>query len=260
MSDLLGDRMKSYEDRFRYYLPRRSYTLLRLDGKAFHTYTKGLDKPFDVDLINSMDSTAKFLCEKIQGSKIAFVQSDEITILLEDFKSIQNEAYFDGNIQKISSISASMASAFFNNNMKEISEKKNNSLAFFDCRCWSLSDPFEVENTFIWRQKDAIRNSIQLVAQSLYSPKELFKKSQLALIDMIHEKSSKTWDSYPDGLKYGRVVIKRKFTLDTHDHKGNPITAVRSGWFIEEAPKFTEKREFLRSHIDTLPSWKDIES
>lgn len=254
MSDLLGDRMKSYEDRFRYYLPRRAYTLLRLDGKAFHTYTRGFDRPFDVDLINSMDQTAKYLCEKIQGSKIAFVQSDEITILLEDFKTIQTDAYFDGNIQKISSISASMASAYFNKNMNEISENKANSLAFFDCRCWALADPYEVENTFIWRQKDAIRNSIQLVAQSLFSSKELFKKSQKNLLQMIQE-VSKPWENYPQGLRYGRIVVKKNFLLETKKPSGEMTEVLRSGWFIEESPDFTNNREFLRGYIGILPSW-----
>lgn len=256
MSDLLGDRMKSYEDRFRYYLPRRSYSLLRLDGKSFHTYTRGFDRPFDVDLINSMDNTAKFLCEKIQGAKIAFVQSDEITILLEDFKTIQTDSYFDGNVQKISSISASMASAFFNKNMNEVSDKKSENMAFFDCRCWSISDPYEVENTFIWRQKDAIRNSIQLVAQSIYSSKELFKKSQKALIEMIQEKS-KPWDSYPQGLKYGRVIIKKKFFLETQKPSGEKVNVLRSAWIVEEAPSFTENREFLRGYIESIPSWNN---
>jgi tRNA(His) 5'-end guanylyltransferase len=256
MVDLLGDRMKSYEDRFRHYLPRRSYTLLRLDGKAFHTYTRGFDKPFDVDLINSMDNTAKFLCEKIQGSKIAFVQSDEITILLEDFKTIQTDAYFDGNIQKIASISASMATAFFNKNMAEISENKTQSLAFFDCRCWSISDPYEVENTFIWRQKDAIRNSIQLVAQSMFSHKELFKKSQKTLIDMISN-TPKPWENYPQGLKYGRVIIKKHYNLETQKPSGERVDVLRSGWFVEESLEFTKNREFLRSYIGSIPSWKD---
>jgi tRNA(His) 5'-end guanylyltransferase len=258
MMDKLGDRMKDYESRFRFFLPKRSYTLLRLDGKAFHTYTKGLERPFDVSLINSMDNTAKFLCENIQGAKVAYVQSDEITILLEDFKNIRTESYFGGNIQKIASIAASMASAFFNKYMFSNNSSKRESLAFFDCRCWSLSDPFEVENTFIWRQKDAIRNSIQLVAQSIFSSKQIFKKSQKDLLEMIEGSSSKNWESYPDGLKYGRVITKRRYTLQASDPKGNIIETLRSAWFIEESPVFTENRQFLRDFIEPIPSWKDI--
>jgi len=253
MGDKIGDRMKNYEDRFRAYLPKRSYTLIRLDGKAFHTYTKGFDKPFDVDLINAMDYTAKVLCEKIQGAKVAYVQSDEITLLLEDFASIKTEAYFDGNIQKITSITASIATANFNDFMKKNSDKKSQNLAYFDSRCWSLSDPYEVENTFIWRQKDAIRNSIQLVAQSMFSSKQIFKKSQVSLLGMIIENGS-DWSKYPDGLKQGRVVVKNKYSIATQDDN-NLAYIQRSKWDILEAPLFTHDRDFLRQKISQIPIW-----
>src|ERR1700747_1042004 len=105
--DSLGNRMKRlYENPCRFQLQGRNYTLIRIDGKAFHTYTKGLERPFDMKLIADMDSTAMFLCANIQGAKFAFVQSDEISILLTDFDSITSQAWFDGNVQKMASISA----------------------------------------------------------------------------------------------------------------------------------------------------------
>ena len=115
MKDDLGNRMKdSYENRTRFMLGRRSYTLMRIDGKAFHTYTKGLDRPFDAGLIYDMDETTKYLCKNIQGAKFGYVQSDEISILITDFDDIASEMWFDGNLQKMCSISASLATAEFN--------------------------------------------------------------------------------------------------------------------------------------------------
>ena len=113
--DSLGDRIKrDYENRTRFLLPRRTYTLSRVDGKAFHTYTRGCVRPYDLDLMSDMDATAKALCEQIGGARFAFVQSDEISVLLTDFDTAQTEAWFDLNLQKMASISASIATAAFN--------------------------------------------------------------------------------------------------------------------------------------------------
>ena len=167
--DNLGDRMKIfYENITRIFLPRRTYTIIRIDGKAFHTYTKGLDRPFDDKFVNDMDETACYLCKNIQGAKFAFVQSDEISILLTDFDSLTTSAWFDGNIQKMVSVSASLATAKFN-------ELRPNKIALFDSRVFTISSRVEVENYFIWRQQDTTRNSISSVAQWLYSPSELKK-------------------------------------------------------------------------------------
>ena len=186
MKDELGDRMKSYyEDRTRTYLPRRCYTVIRVDGKAFHTYTKGLQKPFDNDLISDMNETAKYLCQNIQGAKMGYVQSDEISIILTDFDSLTTAAWFDGNIQKMSSVAASMATAKFNQLRAErllTSSWKsyvfgrgqedeplflnwdfsvtiqNIELAHFDARTFAIPSREETINYLIWRQQDAKRN------------------------------------------------------------------------------------------------------
>ena len=115
MKDQLGDRMKAfYEDRTRIKLPRRTYTIIRIDGKAFHTYTKGLKRPFDTGLIDDMNWTTEYLCKNIQGVKFGYVQSDEISLVLTDFDTLQTDLWFDGNLQKMASIAASMATARFN--------------------------------------------------------------------------------------------------------------------------------------------------
>src|SRR5699024_4096021 len=107
-----GDRMKkSYENRTKQFLPRRTNTIVRLDGKAFHSYCKGLNKPFDEGLIEDMQQTTVYLCKNIQGCKAGYTQSDEITLLLTDYDKLKTEAFFNGNIQKITSVIASMATA-----------------------------------------------------------------------------------------------------------------------------------------------------
>jgi tRNA(His) 5'-end guanylyltransferase len=254
--DALGDRMKDYENRFRYYLPRRAYTLLRLDGKAFHTFTKGFQRPFDSELVKAMDNTAKYLCENIQGVKLAYVQSDEITLLLTDFEKVRSCSYFDGNIQKITSIPASMAGVVFNDQIRKYKDGITKP-AFFDCRCWSLSDPNEVENTFIWRQQDATRNSIQLVAQSLYSHKQLMHKNTNQLQELIFQKG-KNWNDYDDGYKRGRVILKRYYEKEVTLPSGEEKKALRSEWIIEAPPIFTQDREYLRKLIPKIPSWDGV--
>src|SRR3990167_5743128 len=158
LKDTLGDRIKSqYENRTQTYLPRRTYTILRLDGKAFHSYTKKLDRPFDYNLMKVMDETGIHLCKEIQGAKLAFIQSDEINILLTDFDKVLTNSWFDGNIQKLTSISASICTALFNKRMKEEFGNRVPDFAYFDSRAFSVPDPTEVENAFIWRQNDCTR-------------------------------------------------------------------------------------------------------
>lgn len=235
MTDKLGDRMKSfYEDRTRYFLQRRAYTIIRLDGKAFHTYTKGLQRPFDNLLMSDMDATAAFVCKEIQGSKMAFVQSDEISVLLTDFDDLQTDAWFDGNIQKMASVSASYATAKFN-------ALRPGKLAFFDARVFQIPSREEVFNYFIWRQQDTVRNSVQSVAQSLYSQKELHGKNQNDLQELIFQRGI-NWNNYEPKYKRGRVILKEIFEKEG---------ATRSRWISTECPTFTQDRDYLDNLIPT---------
>lgn len=249
-NDSLGDRMKNYEGRSQSHLPRRTYTMLRLDGKAFHTFTKGLKRPYDLELMSDMDNTAKYLCENIQGCKFGYVQSDEITLVLTDFDTIYTDAWFDGNVQKITSVSASMAAAKFNQlrhlrylegcddltwwvgeNIKE----EFNKLACFDSRCWVIPDPVEVYNCLLWRQQDATRNSIQMVGQANFSYKQLQNKSCNQIQEMLLTEKGIDWSDMPDGFKYGRCVIKETYeTLDAFKNDGSLVT--RSRWTVVDAP------------------------
>jgi tRNA(His) 5'-end guanylyltransferase len=266
--DTLGDRMKDYyENRTRISLPRRSYTIIRIDGKAFHSYTKGLNRPFDDGLIEDMDSTTAYLCKNIQGAKFGYVQSDEISILLCDFEDIGTQAWFDNNIQKMCSVSASMATSKFNqlrlmrtakcgfdllNDCKSqifaiplIHDMCNKKLAEFDSRVFQIPSSIEVENYFIWRQQDATRNSIQSVAQSLYSHKELNNKNCDQLQEMIFQKGI-NWNDYPSKYKRGRIISKETYTKDNTN---------RSRWTNinnNEIPIFTQEREFISNLIPKI--------
>ncbi|MBC7863773.1 MAG: tRNA(His) guanylyltransferase Thg1 family protein [Bacteroidia bacterium] len=233
MKDTLGDRIKTfYEDTTRHFLTRRTYTLIRADGKAFHTYTKDLKRPFDDEFMKNMDETAEFLCKNIMGAKFAFVQSDEISILLTDFEEIGTQAWFDGNIQKIVSVAASMATAKFN-------ELRPGKIALFDARVFQIPQKIETENYFIWRQQDTTRNSISSVARSLYSSKQLFGKKNEELQEMIFQKGS-NWNDFAPRYKRGRLIEKQHYEKEG---------AIRSKWNCIDVPVFTQEREFLSKRI-----------
>jgi tRNA(His) guanylyltransferase len=271
----IGDRMKDHEGRTQTYLPRRIFGLLRLDGKAFHTFTKGLNKPFDEDFIADMNETAKFVTENVQGARFAYVQSDEITVLFSDYFDYKTELWFDGNIQKITSISASLATAKFNQLRtanKSLGSDKNNygilthaelratKMAFFDSRVWSESLIDEAMNVFIWRQQDAVRNSIAMVAQSLYSHKQLEKKNQSQQQEMIYQKGQ-NWNDYPAGQKRGRMIVKQTVKLPTTEEayknakegeknlfswNQGQFYLNRDRWVIEDAFDFNKQKEMLQ--------------
>jgi tRNA(His) guanylyltransferase len=231
--DSLGDRMKEfYENRTRYMLSRRTFTILRIDGKAFHSYTKGLKRPFDDQLMKDMDETAKFLCKEIQGTKLAYIQSDEISLILTDFDDRGTDAWFDGNIQKMISVSASLATAKFN-------ELRPGKLAFFDSRVFTIPYQGEVENYLIWRQNDASRNSVSAVAQSLYSHKELSRKTCDQMQEMIFQKGI-NWNDYAPWYKRGRMAIK-----EYYEKNG----AQRPQWVIIDIPIFSKDKEFLNKFL-----------
>jgi tRNA(His) guanylyltransferase len=266
--DELGTRLKTYyEDRTRIKLPRRTYTIIRIDGKAFHTYTKGMQRPFDDGLIEDMDETTAYLCKNIQGVKFGYVQSDEISLLLTDFDDLTTDMWFDGNLQKMSSIAASMATAKFNqlrmirgcnnsngdliNNMLSDNDIENFKLAMFDARVFQIPSSIEVENYFIWRQQDATRNSISSVAQSMYSPKELHGVKTEQMQEMIFQKGT-NWNDYSPRKKRGGFVSKVVMVNGKPKQENQEIfieDVVRSKWFTLDCPVFTQDREFLRNKI-----------
>jgi len=262
--DALGDRMKDfYENRTRMKLPRRTNTIIRLDGKAFHTFTRGFEKPFDKNLTNAMNDTTKALCKEIQGAVIGYVQSDEISILLTDYTKLTTDAWFDGNIQKIVSVSASMATAYFNYSINYGRPYYNQLKAFFDSRVMTIPSRTEVINYFIWRQQDAVRNSISMLAQSLYSHGELMNKSANEMQEMCFQKG-KNWNDIDDGWKRGRMIIKDSVEkpimdelgeklLDQGDkrvvYRGNDYYLKTFDWVTKPAIDFNKEKDFFDQYL-----------
>lgn len=229
----LDVRMKRYEHVYRQYLPRRTYTLIRLDGRAFHTYLRGAEKPFDEQFMEQMDTIAEWLCTDIQGARFAYVQSDEISFLATDFETNQSEPWFGGNINKILSISAAQATGYMT-----ALRSGSPGLPVFDSRVWTMSDPVEVANYFIWRQRDAVRNSIQMVGQSYFTQAQLHGKSGNEIQEMLFTEHGVNWDKFPDGCKRGRLVHCNEL-----------------GWQAVGAPHFlAEPGTTLAQLIPALPS------
>lgn len=222
----LGERMKAnYEDRYRSYLTRRTPVIMRLDGKAFHTFTRGCEKPFDNFLSNAMYKTAEDLCRQIQGAQCAYIQSDEISILITDYNRLETQAWFDYNVQKMVSVSASIASVYFHENYQE---NLTDALPIFDSRVFNIPKE-EVNNYFIWRQKDWERNSIFMLANHHYSATELHGKTNSDKHEMLHKKGV-NWAELEDRWKNGRFM--------THSHWED--TDNRTWEFFKKCPIFTQ--------------------
>ena len=243
MKDDLGNRIKSqYENITKYFLPRRTYSIVRMDGKAFHSYTKNCKKPYDKELMESMNITAQFLCSQIQAAKFAYVQSDEISILLTDFEKETTSMWFDGNIQKISSVSSSICTAKFNQlRIKNFPDK----LAMFDSRIFTIPDRIEVMNYFIWRNLDAERNSISMLGRTYFSHKQLNNKNTSEIQEMLFQQYNINWSEEPEGFKNGRLIIK-----EYKDINGT----LRSEWDIKDAWKFTKDKDKLLNLIPDYPN------
>ncbi len=213
--DSLGDRMKLYEATTRFTLPRRTHIIIRLDGRSFSSYTKKVkaEKPFDESLMWHMDMTAKFLCSEISGAQMAYVQSDEINILITDFDKVDTQQWFGGVVQKMASVSASMATAYFNAYSPYITDVYTalNPLALgtFDSRVFTIPDATEVYNLFLWRLRDWERNSLSMFARSFYSTKELHGKKSADMHEMLHKKD-KNWADLPNQIKRGRLIKRNE--------------------------------------------------
>ncbi len=236
-NDSLGDRMKKYEDVFRTSLPERMPVVLRIDGKAFHSYTKGCKRPFDEKLVEVMNETAEYLCKNIMGARLAYVQSDEISILLTNYNDINSQSWFDNNLQKMVSVSAGMASGVFTSLSPKIFGTAK--LAVFDARAWVMPKE-DTNNYFLWRQQDCTRNSVQMVARSMYPHKELHKMGNSQLQDMIFKKGT-NWNDLPVSQRRGRCIVKEQFAKDG---------AVRSKWIVDnEIPIFSQDRAYIEKWV-----------
>lgn len=238
INDALGSRMKeNYENRAKMALLRRVPVAIRIDGKAFHTFTKGFVRPFDDVLISSMHETMKYLCENIQGCVLGYTQSDEITLILTDYATLETAAWFDYEVQKLCSVSASMATMAFNrfftqnaylyenmdSQFMEAHYKACNRGAMFDARCFNVPKE-EVTNLIYWRQLDAARNSVQMVARANFSHSELQNLSCRMLQDKLLNEKGINWNNLPTYQKRGACCVKGDcgwvIDLDIPEFKG----------------------------------------
>ena len=260
--DALGDRMKEYERRNQYFLQRRTPVIIRVDGKAFHTFTRGFQKPFDEVLGNAMVRTMEYLCQNISGVVFGFVQSDEITLVLQDYRKLNTDAWFGYRTDKLCSIAASMATMAFNKYFREEIECRNikyyfdnkserkifpiddigvaysksaQNGAMFDARCFNIPKE-EVCNCIYWRQLDATRNSIQMVGQANFSHAELQGRSCNEIQDMLHEQRDINWNDFPTRWKRGVAWSKTNgIDYEMPILKGEDRKYVDDEvWFVEE--------------------------
>ena len=238
VNDELGKRMKEYYENIpKTKLMRRTPVAIRIDGKAFHTFTRGFEKPFDMVLVKSMQETMKYLCKNIQGCVFGYTQSDEITLILQDYKELNTDAWFDYEVQKMCSISSSMATMAFNKYFSKMVMQLEGDLAqeyetdgetewvtkmekylsayrrscekgaMFDSRCFNIPKE-EVCNLVYWRQLDATRNSIQMVGQANFSHSELHGKSCNIIQDMLLTQKGINWNDFPTECKRGTACRK----------------------------------------------------
>ncbi len=260
--DSLGDRMKGYEACFDYKLPPRIPMMIRVDGRSFHTLVKRwkCTKPFDATLNKYMIHTAVELCKEISGTKLAYLQSDEITIVATDDKTKTTQAWFDKRINKVVSSASAIATQAFNgltvssgielDRIAELIEAHAllNTIqypAMFDARAWILPD-YEIVNNLIWRQQDAARNSIQMLSRSLYSHKSLIGVNTADMHELCFAKGA-NWNNLDTWSKRGICIVPTKVKIQSVDS-----TIFRSRWCPDmDIPVFTENPEYIKELLTT---------
>ena len=281
----LANRMKDYEMRDRYFLQKRIPVAIRVDMRAGHTFTRGFKRPFDDIFMKSMQETAKYMCENMGNAKFAYVQSDEITIILVDYDTLETDCWFNYRTDKLCSISASMATMAFNkcfikniqdivyktDDMEEYLDNGSGQLiptekhyanilssaaekgAMFDARAFNIPKE-EVTNLIYWRQLDASRNSIQMVGQANFSHKELQHKSCNNIQDMLMTQKGINWNDLPTYQKRGSCCVKNKIVIESDGVVATAqlrdTTSNENDWIIDnEIPIFKGEG---RKYIDDL--------
>lgn len=241
--DSLGDRMKWYERRFTDDVLMPLIPILaRVDGRSFHTFTEGLERPYDKRLSDLMIATTKFLVQET-NARCGYVQSDEISLvwLAEDW---EQEIFFGGNVHKMTSVIGSLASAYFNKELANYLPEKANLIPVFDNRVWQVPANYEAVNCFLWREQDATRNSLQMATRSQYDHKEVEGKDSADMHEMLFKKGI-NWNDYPTFFKRGTYVrrrqIERTFSTEEleslppkHAARANPNLKIKRSMIVAE--------------------------
>ena len=253
----LGDRMKRYEEVTNTYLVDKVPVIIRLDGRAFHTLCHGFAKPFDEDFSECMSYTLLKLCESISNCVFGYTQSDEITLVLYTANP-EAESWFNNRTQKIVSISAAMATLYFNQRMCHLLEREANShwpensekffdkvfKGVFDARAFNIPKE-EVINNLIWRQNDATKNSINAVAQANFSHRELQGKNGSQLQDMLMGKGI-NWNDTPTRFKRGIACVREPIKVITPHGE-----IIRNRWTLDyEMPILTQNPRYVTKYLE----------
>jgi tRNA(His) 5'-end guanylyltransferase len=261
--DSLGDRMKRIELASEYYLTRRIPVLVRCDGSCFHSWTRGLGRPFDDNLRTCMEYATYRLCKEIEGARFAYTQSDEITVLLVDYQTLGTESWFDLRVQKMTSVAASICTAAFAVAcLKCLPEHlKKRGFAKFDARVYTVPKE-DVSNAFLWRMQDCVRNSIQAIGQANFSQKQLHGKSCDEIQDMLFKEKGINWNDTPTRYKRGVGFYKSKIRLEVLNSHKNPEAkdevTYRNKWVKDyEMPIITQDPEYINKWIVEEPIYLD---
>lgn len=252
----LGDRMKEYEHVYRQAFPRRLPVVIRVDGRCFSSYLRGAGKPFDMPFIEQMGQVAAALCTEIQGAVFAYQQSDEISVLVQDWVSRDVQPWFSGSLQKIVSVAAGTASSVLCD--------LRGGRPVFDARVFVLPSDVEVANYFLWRQRDAVRNSITMAAQAHFSHARLHQVTSEKRQEMLWTEAGVNWSDYPEACKRGQVAVRaqgeREVTYtDRRTGETDTASAYRSWWQVTPAPHFNlDLAGFLAATIPPMPSLATI--
>jgi len=226
-SDSLGDRMKAFEAISNAKLIPKVPAIIRFDGRSFSNFTKGMSKPWDMGFVATMQDTTVKLCENIQGAIFGYCQSDEISILLIDWQGYDTTKWFDGKIQKICSVGAGIATAYFNDILKGRFENWWGN-GVFDARVFNIPE-HDIVNNFLWRQQDCERNSVQMLARAHFSHSQCHNKNCNELQDMLMTEKEVNWNDIPTHLKRGTAVVRKP-----------------EGWKIdEEMPILSQDRDYI---------------
>ncbi len=238
MTDDIGTRFKRYEAVSDFELPRRLPMVIRVDGRAFH----GLElvKPFDADFSDAMQTVACQLCENIQGAVFAYMQSDEVSVIARDDQTLVSEPWFGKRLSKVNSVSAAIATETFN---------LFNFHGHFDARAFVLPDLTEAVNYLIWRQQDAVRNSIQMAARAVFSHKECQNRKTPELIELLC-KAGRPYHDLPYRFRVGSAIREQTFT---HKNAQTGETKPCKGWMVmDETPRFKDIPERVKQYLEPV--------
>lgn len=235
----LGERMKGHEAPTRLVLPRKTLTAVRVDGRAFHTWTRGLERPYSAALMSAMAEATQTLCEEVAGSVIGYTQSDEISVVFQDFASKHSEPWFGGVVQKVCSIAASCVTAVF---ARQFPDRPP---ALFDARAFTLPDQTEAANYLVWRQRDAQKNAVSMLAEHYFSSKSLRGMSTPERRARLIEEAGVNPDDEDPRFLHGqvlhRVTVTEKVSYRdkrTGETRETPEPVERRRWVAEAAPHF----------------------